>query len=998
VRYVTPERLRDVERLFHQARERPPEQRGAFLTAACGNDSALRREVESLLAQPPAGAIDMPIGALVADLVAPRLAPGAFVGPYRIERLLGVGGMGEVYRARDTRLDRDVAIKTLPDAFAADAERVARFAREAKLLGSLNHPSIAAIYGLEDVAGTKAIVMELVEGEDLAHRLSRGAVPLDEALPIAKQIADALEAAHEQGVVHRDLKPANIKVRADDTVKVLDFGLAKAFDATGSSPGVTRSPMISTHATRPGVILGTAAYMPPEQAKGKPVDKRADLWSFGCVLFEMLAGRRPFEGETISDVLARIIERDPDWSVLPAKTPAPIKTLLRRCLEKDPRRRLDSAGVARLEIEEAVSNPTAIAHSERGATRDRRSVLRVIVPIAALAALVGAITTWALVRPAKTPPAAVSRFAITLPAAQALAFSINDRDIALSADGTRLAYVAGDQAQLMVRSLDRLDAVPVAGVTGARAPFLSPDGRWIGFFERIDEGTTTGPVVSRGVLKKVSTNGGPPVVICGFAGTSRGASWGSDDSIVFATNDRSTGLLRVPASGGEPEVLTRPDTASGERDHFFPSVLPGARGLLFTVYRGAGSGRAPAAGQIAVLDLKTGSRKTVIRSGSQAGYVDTGYLVYSDGGSLWAVRFDLATLSAVGDPVPLLEQVLTLGAADFTFSRNGTLIYVPVRGSETRSLVWVSRQGAEEPIAAPPREYVVARLSPDGTRAALQIRDPKTEIWTWDFSREKLTRVTFAPGDGVGNSFPVWTPDGRFVIYGSPRESPAPALITHPYRRRADGTGTEDRLARTANPVRPVAISPDGRRLVLEEMTPSAGYDFTILYLDGSARTEPLLQTPFDERNAAISPDGHWLAYESNESGQSQIYVRSFPNVADARYQVSTDGGRTPVWAPNGTELFFVNRSSIMAAPIQAAPAFSIGNPAKLFDAPTLLLDGRFIAASNTNRNYDVSRDGQRFLMIKTAAAPSDGSASLGSMVVVQNWFAEVTAKMAAAK
>ena len=922
------------------------------------------------------------------------LTLGTRLGVYEVTAPIGEGGMGQVYRARDTKLDRDVAIKILPEAFAHDADRLARFQREAKTLASLNHPNIAAIYELEESGGMTALVMELVAGDDLSQRIARGAITMDEALPIARQIADALEAAHEQGVIHRDLKPANIKIRADGAVKVLDFGLAKAFDPTGaSSPSATMSPTISIHATQAGILLGTAAYMPPEQARGKPVDKRADLWSFGCVLFEMLTGHRPFVGETISDVLAKIIERDPDWNALPAKTPRSIRTLLRRCLEKDPRRRLDSAAVARLEIEEASNTPATNGISVGDVNRDvhpARWPLLAPVAVAVLAAAVGAITTWTVTRPAQAPSPPVNRFAITLPPAQPITFSINDRDVAISADGTRLVYTAGDQAQLMVRAIDQLDAVPLAGIANARAPFLSPDGRWIGFFDRLDEGFTTGPVVQRGALKKVSTSGGPPIAICTLTGASRGASWGPDDSIVFATSDLSTGLLRVPASGGEPEVLTKPDTARGERDHYFPSVLPGARGVLFTISAGGGV----ADRQVAVLDLKTGRRRTLIRSGSQAEYVETGHLIYTDGGTLWAVRFDLATLNVLGDPAPLIEQVLTLGAADFTISRRGTLVYVPVGGGTSRSLVWVTRQGAEAPIAAPPREYVSARLSPDGKRVALQILDQSTEVWTWDFARGKLTRLTFGPS---GNYGPLWTPDGRHIIFGSPRDAPNRSNL---YRRSADGMGIDERLTTSAHQQRTNAMSPDGKRLVLEEQMGMAGYDFMLLSLEGTPRVEPLLQTPFDERNAAISPDGRWMAYESNETGRLQIYVRPFPNVADARYQISTGGGRTPAWAPNGHDLFYVNRASIMAVTVQLTPTFSAGNPTKLFDAPSLLLDGRFIGTGTggTNRTYDVSRDGQRFLMIKNNAGSSDGNASPASMVVVQNWFEELKAKVAAGK
>ena len=983
---MASERLREIERLFHEARERPPAERDAWLAAACAHDPALRPEVESLLAQPAAGMIDRPVGALVAGLSpASVLLTGQRIGVFDVQGLLGVGGMGEVYRARDTRLGREVAIKILPHAFKDDRERLARFEREARVLASLNHPHIGAIYGLEEADEVSALVMELVEGDDLSQRIARGAIPIAEALPIARQIAEALEAAHGQGIIHRDLKPANIKVRPDGTVKVLDFGLAKALDSTGSSPSLTTSPTLSL-ATQAGVLLGTAAYMPPEQAKGRPVDKRADLWSFGCVLFEMLAGHRPFEGETISDVLARIIERDPDWNALPVKTPTSIRTLLRRCLEKDPRRRLDSAAVARLEIEEASTRPGTDALPASDTSRGAQWRMRTLVPVGLLAAVVGAVTAWIVKQPAPAPPLAMSRFAITLPPAQPLAFSINDRDVALSADGMRLAYTAGDQAQLMVRPIDQLDAAPLAGIVNARAPFLSPDGRWIGFFDRLDEGVTTGPV-QRGALRRVSLSGGPPITICPLTGASRGASWGPDDSIVFATSDPSAGLLRVAAGGGEPEVLTKLDPARAERGHYFPSVLPGGRGVLFTITAGGVSDR-----QVAVLDLKTRQRRVLIRSGSQAEYVETGHLVYADGGALWAVRFDLATLNILGDPAPLVEQVLTLGAADFTISRRGTLVYVPVAGGTSRSLVWVSRQGAEEPIAVPPHAYTSARLSPDGKRAALQFVDQRSDIWTWDFARQKLTRLTSGPG---GNYNPLWTPDGRHIIFGSTRDN-SPS-VGNLYRQAVDGTGIVERLTTSAHQQRPNAISPDATRLVLEEQMPSTSYDFMLLFLDGVPRVEGFLQTPFDERNAAISPDGRWMAYDSNESGQSQIYMRPFPNVADARYQISNGGGRTPAWAPDGHDLFFVNRTSIMTVTVQLTPTFSAGNPTKLFDAPGILLDARF-GGSGTNRTYDVSRDGQRFLMIKESARSSDGNAPPASMVVVQNWFEELKAKVAAGK
>jgi eukaryotic-like serine/threonine-protein kinase len=915
------------------------------------------------------------------------LEAGRRLGPYEIVAPLGAGGMGEVYRARDSRLNRDVAVKILLPAVADDPERLARFRREAQVLASLNHHNIAHIHGIEDTGGHWALIMELADGPTLADRLERGAVALDETLEIARQMAEALEAAHERGIIHRDLKPANVKVLPDGTVKVLDFGLAKAVEqgTAGTVPGLPGNFADSPTMSVPGAILGTAAYMSPEQAKGKTVDKRADLWSFGCVLYEMLGGRRPFEGGTVSEVLAKIIEREPDWNALPRNTPSSIRTLLRRCLEKDPRRRLDSAAVARLEIDEALTPSAAIEPAPPHAQeRVRVAGLSAWALIAvALAALTGAVTTRIVTHWSAASTGGVTRFAITLSPAQPLSFSINDRDLALSPDGTRIVYTAGDQSQLFVRAFDQLEPAALAGIVNARAPFLSPDGRWIGFFDELDEGVTTGPVVRRGALRKVPIDGGPSVLICRITGASRGASWGPDDSIVFATSDRSTGLLRVPAGGGEPTVLTKPDGAEG--DHYFPLVLPGGRAVLFTVAAGTVEER-----QVAVLDLKTGQRTTLLRSGSQPEYLDTGHLIYTDSSTLsstlWVVGFDLRTLSVRGDPVPLGEQVLTLGAADFAVSRSGTLVYVPVRANQPRSLVWLNRKGVEEPIAAPPRGYVRARLSPDETRIALQIQEKSFDVWTWDIRSAKLTRLTFGSPGGFG---PTWTPDGRQIIFGSPREGPNRANL---FRRSADGGGVEERLTTSNRAQRTNAVSPDGRRLVFEELTPSAGYDLMLLSLDKSLKVEALLQTAFDERNAAISPDGRWMAYESNESGQSEIYVRPFPNVDDARYQISNSGGRAPVWANDGHELVFVNRSSVMSVAIQMTPTFSAGNAIRLFEAHSIILDGRF-GGAGTVRTYDVSRDGQRFLMVKDNAVSGERAAP-PAMIVVQNWLEELKRRL----
>jgi serine/threonine protein kinase/Tol biopolymer transport system component len=897
---------------------------------------------------------------------------GSRLGPYEIVAPLGAGGMGEVYRARDTKLNRDVAIKVLLSSVAHDADRLSRFGREAQLLAALNHPNIAHVHGLEESGGVQALVMELVEGPTLADRIAQGRMPLEEALPIARQIAEALEAAHAQGIIHRDLKPANIKVRTDGAVKVLDFGLAKALDPIGAtSVDAAISPTLSMHATQAGVVLGTAAYMAPEQARGRAVDQRADIWAFGCVLFEMLTASRAFRGEDVTDTIVAVLSREPDWGALPKETPGPIRRLLRRSLEKDPKRRLDSAAAARLEIDDATitsggdsDRPLVVVPSPGW----RRALPSVAVAI--VAAVASVLATWVVTR-ASTPSTPVTRFAITLPAEQSLAFSFTARDLVLSSDGTHLVYSAGAQSQLMVRALDQLAARPLAGIANARTPFLSPDGRWIGFFD------------PRGDLRKVSITGGPSIAICRVGGTSRGASWGPDDTIVFATSDPSSGLLRATADGGEPTVLTTADPAKGEQDHYFPSVLPGGRGVLFTI---ASEGAANL--QVAVLDLKTGQSKTLIRNGSTAEYVETGHLIYVIANTLWAVPFDLPELEVRGDPVPV-EQLRA--ATNFSVSRSGTLVFVPQASHTARALVWLNRRGNEEPVAAPPRVYQHPRLSPDGNRVAVTIADQGNyDVWTLDLARQTLTRLTFDPGT---DTYPVWTPNGQLIVFASMR-----AGAQNLYRRAADPTGIDERLTTSANRQRPTAISPDGARVVFEENTPTTAWDLGLLLLDATPRTAALVQTRFDEQNPEISPDGRWLAYESNESGQAQVYVRPFPNVGDGLYQISTDGGRTPVWAPSGRELFFVSGISLLSVAVQPTGTFSAGNPTKLFDGRSILFDARTVERGSTNRMYDVSRDGQRFLMVKESAVSPDDDATPASLVVVLNWTEELRTKFQGSK
>ena len=916
------------------------------------------------------------------------LSAGTRLGPYEIVSALGAGGMGEVYRATDTRLKRQVAIKVLPAAVTADPDRLARFQREAEVLASLNHPNIAQIHGLEDADGVRALVMELVEGPTLADRLANGAIPIDEALPIAKQIAEALDAAHEQGIIHRDLKPANIKVREDGTVKVLDFGLAKAMEpARASSASAINSPTISMHATQAGIILGTAAYMSPEQARGGAVDKRADLWAFGVVLYEMLTGTRPFEGATISDTLAAVLKTEPQWAALPANTPAPIRRLLRRCLEKDRKQRLPDAADIRLEIADALTAPAADASP---VTAPRRLAALPIASALAGGALVTALVMWVVMRPAPASPPQTIRFTIVPPPAQALAINGYDRDFALSPDGTHLVYVSRSAGgtQLMVRAFDQLDAVPLATINGIRSPFISPDGRWVGFF--------VGDV--SGELKKVSIAGGASITLCKLQGPSRGGSWGPNGTIVFAVSALNANLLSVSEAGGEPKVLTKPDPAHPQEFRVSPSVLPGGRAVLFTITT-LGSVANP---QVAVLDLKTGRRKTLVRGGGYAEYVDSsttstssgqaspgpgGHLVYAVAGTLHAVRFDPVKLEVLSDPVPVVEHVMTManGAAEFSLSRQGALVYVPGGMSGVaRSMVWVDRRGQEERIQAPSHRYTLPRLSPDGTQVALDIRDQDNDIWIWDLSRQTLRQLTFGP---VPDWFPVWTPDGRHIIFASGRAGVG-GLFWH----AADNTGTVERLTASPNPQFPTSISPDGTRLIFWENMPNTGPDLKVLRMEipaissgggvGSRQSEPLLQTTNMEHNGELSPDGRWLAYESNEPGQFQIYVRPFPNVDGGRWMISPSGGTKPMWARSGRELFHLDGTNAMTTvPVQTAPNFSYGNPTKLFD-------GRYYAAV-PGRTYDVSPDGKRFLMIKEGAGGSDTSPA-PAFIVVQNWTEEL--------
>ncbi|MGH9384591.1 MAG: protein kinase domain-containing protein [Vicinamibacterales bacterium] len=921
------------------------------------------------------------------------LTAGTRLGSYEVVAPLGAGGMGEVYRARDTKLNRDVALKILPEAFASDLERLARFEREAQLLATLNHQNIGAIYGLDESGGCRFLVLELVDGESLAQRLKRGPLPVAEALVVARQIVDALEVAHDRGIVHRDLKPANIMLTAEGQVKVLDFGLAKAFAAEGgrtSGVEITNSPTITSPMTQAGMILGTAAYMSPEQAKGRPTDKRSDVWAFGCVFFEMLTGKRAFEGEDVTDTLAAIVRGEPDWTVLPSDLPAHVASTIRRCLIKDRKTRIPDLSVVRFLTDEG--SITAVGRLDKSEPSTRPSMTVVALALVGVAA-VAALVTWVVTRPGPPTPGQPARFAISASGSEPIAVGSPFRDVVVSPDGSRIVYTTGASSvtgSLWVRAADQLEAVEFRGITAPRSPFVSPDSKWIGFY------TVTGNVSE---IKKVSMSGGPPITLCKITGAMLGASWGADDTIVFGTSDTRTGLYRMPAGGGEPQVLTTPDREKVNEDHVFPSFLLGGQALLLTI---SVPGSGPDNSQVAVLDLKTGQSKTLIRGGGQAEYVQSGHIVYAAAGSLRAVRFDPSRLEVLSDPIPVVENVLTKssGAAEFSISREGLLLYVAggqVGTSFARRLAWVDRLGKEEILKAPLRAYQRARLSPDGTRIALDVRDQESDIWTWDIAHETLTRVTFDPGlDG----FPTWTSDSARIIFTSSRNGRSQV-----FSQSADGTGSAALLGASpeGGAVNPVSISPDNATLILRHQTRTA--DIYTLRLDGSpsgpttaatgARTPtPLLQTPsFTEDNGVVSPDSRWLAYDSDESGQFEVHVRPFPNVNGGHWQVSNAGGRSPLWAPNGRELFYFDSKDLLTAiPVQASTTgtFNFGTPKRLLNTAYY---------SVQTRTFDVSRDGQKFLMIKdeqpdrqpetpTAAAPAN------NMVLVLNWVEELKARL----
>lgn len=882
---------------------------------------------------------------------------GKILGHYHIVKKIGAGGMGEVYRAHDTELKRDVAVKVLPASLATDAERLARFRREAEVLACLNHPHIAQIYGLADSRKTPALVMELVEGETLAERMTRGPLPVDEALAICRQIAAGLAAAHDRGVIHRDLKPANIKIAPGGEVKILDFGLAKAIDSEPAPPIGTGAPTLTSPAmTHAGQILGTAAYMSPEQARGENVDRRADIWAFGVVLFELLSGKPCFSGQSVSDYVAAVLRDEPDWQALPSQVPPRVIGLLRRCLKKDPLKRLRDIGDALLDIEDAQTEPLAAPHSPAASPSApwRRWAPWGLSAIFALAA-VTAIFMTRTKSPAQREDVIRASLALPVP------LDLGERDaLAISRDGRRLAFVGGvgHGTQIFIQDLAGFDARPLPGTEGGNAPFFSPDGEWLGFFTSNE-------------LKKISLRGGEPLVLRATPPVNRGASWGDDDRIIFAET-MNGGLVRISAAGGTPEVLTELDVGAGELAHLWPEVLPGAKTVIFTIKMGESFDTA----RIAAQSLDTGKRQILIENGTFGRYASCGDLLFMRGDTLFAAPFDAKRGRIGSDPVPVIEGVRLdprNGCGQFAVAEPGTLVYVKgdARGIKRR-LVSVDRSGSVRPLLDEPGAFSEPRLSPDGRQFVIIIETSHQDLWLVDLARRNLARLTFALTEEFS---PHWTPDGRRFIFGLGKAGGNPEISVI----ASDGSGSPQAILAGVKFARfPNSVSPDGRFLAYTEALTDVDSDIWVLALEGKGSPTPVVKTPFNEFGAEFSPDGRFLAYVSNESGRPEVYVRPFPGPGLKR-QVSVGGGTSPAWSKAGSEIFYRNGEDMMAAAVTLKPEFSSAAPRALFRG-----DYEEPARPDWPRNYEVMLDGE-FIMIKP-----DPEARPVQARAVFHWFEEL--------
>ncbi|MDQ3488651.1 MAG: serine/threonine-protein kinase [Acidobacteriota bacterium] len=888
---------------------------------------------------------------------------GTRLGPYDIVSALGAGGMGEVYRARDSRLDRDVAIKILPPAFAGDGDRLARFEREAKTLASLNHPNIAQIYGIEEVPPTSstgrtsaALVMELVPGEDLSARISRGPVPLAEALPIAQQIADALEAAHERGVIHRDLKPANVKVTTDGVVKVLDFGLAKAMTASDEDVNQANSPTIAFTGTQAGLILGTAGYMAPEQARGHSVDRRVDVWAFGVVLFEMLTGRQAFAGETISDVLASVLKNDLDWTALPRDLPVSILKLLRRCLDPDRRSRLRDIGEARIAIGDYLAG-----RAEPTTTRDVRGTSSRFLIVGALGALalaaIASALTWNMRD--RVEPEPPRRYVVAAPE---ISTQVEARPaITLAPDGWTLVFVGVDKgvSSLYVRGPGDFDPRKLPGTEYGSNPVFSPSGKLLAF-------------VTGNKLMMMALDGAPSQLAA--VNDPRGLSWVDEKTIVYS-GQAVAGLTEVSVTGGSPRVLTTLNKATGERSHRWPHALPGGQWVLFTLGTTA-SPDSYDSSRIDAINRQTGERREVYQNASMARYAPTGHLLLSRAGSLFAAPFDPVTLKLSGTPVSIAQGITgdgTTGAAHIAWSDNGTLAYLAgdQRGS-MRQLAFVDFAGTRTGIRLPDALYNDIRVSPDGKRLAFtEGTSGLGDIWVYSFERGTRTRLTFS---GIAAT-PVWSADGRDIVYA---EILPDAKGTRFSRTSADGGREPVSIGSAVARVYLKHVSADGAWALIDYVN-NTGNGAGRVLLQPDATIEPLVNTKADDFGATLSPDGRFVAYNSDEGGAMEVFVRELRG-STGRWQVSNAGGEEPMWSPDGRAIFYRSESRLMRVAVETTPTFRAGLPSMLFD-------GVYIVGSDTGISYEPHPDGKRLLMTR-----GTDDMSIAKVRIVTRWFDELKA------
>lgn len=943
----------DADAILDEALDLPPHDRKAFVRERAAGDRALADALEAVLLEaepdgflPPGGALDRAAAADVEqalDASGAALDPGELVGAYRIIEELGRGGMGQVYRARDLRLNRDVAIKVLPGDAITGPERLARFDREARVLALLSHPRIGAIYDLVDVHGRPALVLELVEGPTLADRLAQGPLTLEETSGVAARLVEGLEAAHRQGIVHRDLKPANIKVADSGAVKILDFGLAKAFetDERGASSGAALDITGSVHA-----VLGTAAYMSPEQARGQTLDHRTDIWAFGCIVYEMLTGERAFAGETTTDVIAAVLERDPDFSRLPTGTPPAVRRLLERCLRKDASRRLGYIGDAVLELEDARSEATSAVVVSRPPAASARGAWGLAAAATVLGLAAGGITAFWATRP---DPPSPTHLAVPLGAGDELVTGALPA-VALAPDGRTLVYRAErDGATRLVRY--RLDGEPPAALPGTIegiAPFFSPDGRSVGFEQN-------------GRLSRVPVDGGDVREICAAPGGAT-ATWGPDGTIVFASGS-SRILQRVADAGGEPEPLTALDPARGEIAHETPHFLPGGDALLFTL-------RYEDRTQVALLDLAR-RETTVLTEGANPQYID-GWVVFVRGRSLWAAPLD-GSRRALAEDATVVLQGLEPGTeglnAHYAIGSDGTLIYIPERASPlVRRLLWIDREGFSEAAGVPDRAYTRVAVSPDGERLAVAFADGgASDIWVFDRTRGTLSRVTFF--DGVDTA-PVWTPDGQAIVFRSDRDGGGL------FQTAADGTGDASRITSPEGVVHtPYDWTPDGEWLVFSEFRTYVDQDIGMVHLE-TGEIRWLVNGLAAELRPQVSPDGRWLAYQSDATSRFEVYVSPLGDPEAPGHQVTTEGGTSPLWGRGGRELYFHDGRYVRAVDVADAPALTLGAIRTLFEH-----------AASPNRlgpTFDALPSGEWFIVI--AEDPGTGTTASGRIAVIQAW------------